>query len=73
MSAEPATTRQSFVRRQEESSAHSCIKEVARISFFSTLSPKKTENKDAKNHRADDGIELVPLSRETDRGKGDAN
>jgi hypothetical protein len=43
------------------------------MSLSSALSPKKTENKDAKNHHADDGIELVPLSSEADCCKGDAN
>jgi hypothetical protein len=43
------------------------------ISLFPTLSPKKTENQDGKNHQADARIELVSLSREAGGGEGDAN
>jgi hypothetical protein len=43
------------------------------MSLSSALSPKKTENKDAKNHQADDGVEPVPLSSEAHCCKGDAD
>jgi hypothetical protein len=43
------------------------------MSLSSALSPKETENKDAKNQQANGGVELVSLSSEAERCKGDPN